>query len=91
MLSSWFKAPLIRTTVILTHEMGSNRLVLVHIAAVHIAAVLIEKVFSTFLYNTSSHCRSSGNLGTWGWLEVKDLKGAADYLLTRSDVDPKKI
>ena len=74
MLSGWFKTPLNGATVILTHGMGGNFLV-----SIHIAAMLIEKGFGILMYEMRSHGRSSGNLGTWGWLEVNDLNDAADY------------
>jgi pimeloyl-ACP methyl ester carboxylesterase len=86
MLSGWFIPPQNGATVILTHGMGGNRLDLMHIAS-----VLAERGFGLLMYDMRAHGRTTGNLGTWGWLEVNDLNGAADYLLTRPEVDQNRI
>ena len=85
-LSGWFIPPKNGATVILTHGMGGNRLDLMHIAS-----VLAERGFGLLMYDMRAHGRSAGNLGTRGWLEVNDLNGAADYLLTRPEVDHNRI
>jgi pimeloyl-ACP methyl ester carboxylesterase len=86
MLSGWFIPPQNGATVILTHGMGGNRLDLMHIAS-----VLAERGFGLLMYDMRAHGRSTGDLGTWGWLEVNDLNGAADYLLKRPEVDQNRI
>lgn len=86
MLSGWYIRPQNSATVILTHGMGGNRLDLMHIAS-----VLAERGFGLFMYDMRAHGRSTGNLGTRGWLEVNDLNGAVDYLLTRREVDQNRI
>lgn len=85
-LSGWYIPPKNGATVILTHGMGGNRLDLMHIAS-----VLAEREFGLLMYDMRAHGRSTGNLGTRGWLEVNDLNGAADYLLTRPEVDQNRI
>lgn len=85
-LSGWFIPPKNGATVILTHGMGGNRL-----DSMHIASVLAERGFGLLMYDMRAHGRSTGNLGTRGWLEVNDLNGAADYLLTRPQVNKNKI
>lgn len=86
MLSGWFIPPQNGATVILTHGMGGNRLDLMQAAS-----LLIDCGFGVMMYDMRAHGRSTGNLGTWGWLEVNDLTGAVDYLLTRPEVDPNRI
>jgi fermentation-respiration switch protein FrsA (DUF1100 family) len=85
-LSGWYIPPKNSATVILTHGVGGNRL-----DSLHIASVLAERGFGLLMYDMRAHGRSTGNLGTRGWLEVNDLNGAADYLLTRREVDQNRI
>jgi fermentation-respiration switch protein FrsA (DUF1100 family) len=85
-LSAWFIPSRRGPTVILTHGLGGNRLDLMPAAS-----LLIEDGFGVFMYDMRAHGRSTGNLGTWGWLEVNDLNGAVDYLLERDEVDPNQI
>jgi pimeloyl-ACP methyl ester carboxylesterase len=86
LLSGWFIPSQNTGTVILTHGIGGNRL-----DVMPAAKVLAEKGFGVLIYDLRAHGRSSGNLGTWGWVEVNDLHGAIDYLLSRPDVDPNRI
>ena len=91
-LSGWFISPQrgapLRNgaVIILTHGYGGNRLSLIKIAR-H----LVDQGFRVLLYEMRGHGRSSGDLSTWGWLEVNDLLGAVDYLKTRSDVDINRL
>jgi pimeloyl-ACP methyl ester carboxylesterase len=85
-LSGWFIPSKRGPTVILTHGLGGNRLDLMPAAS-----LLIEKGFGVLMYDMRAHGRSSGNMGTWGWLEINDLNGAVDYLLERQDVAPDQI
>jgi len=85
-LSGWFIPSQRGPTVILTHGMGGNRLDLMPAAS-----LLIEDGFGVLMYDMRAHGRSTGNMGTWGWLEVNDLNGAVDYLLERQDVLPYQI
>ena len=86
MLSGWFISPQNGATVILTHGMGGNRLDLMPVAS-----ILVKRGFGLLMYDMRAHGRSTGNLGTWGWMEVNDLNGAADYLMTRPEVHPNRI
>lgn len=86
MLSGWFVSPQNGATVIFTHGIGGNRLDLMPVAS-----ILAERGFGLLMYDMRAHGRSTGNLGTWGWLEVNDLNGAADYLMTRPEVHPNRI
>lgn len=85
-LSGWFIPSTVGPTIILTHGMGGNRLDLMPAAS-----LMIEQGFGILMYDMRCHGRSTGELGTWGWLEVNDLQGAVDFLLERKDVDPGKI
>lgn len=86
LLSGWFIPSRRGPTVILTHGMGGNRLDLMPAAS-----LLIENGFGVLMYDMRAHGRSTGNLGTWGWLEINDLNGAVDYLLERQDVSQNQI
>ena len=85
-LSGWFIPTRKGPTVILTHGWGGNRLDLMPAAS-----LLIEDGFGVLMYDMRCHGRSTGSLGTWGWLEINDLHGAVDYLLERSDVIQHQI
>jgi pimeloyl-ACP methyl ester carboxylesterase len=86
MLSGWFMPSRNGGTVVLTHGIGGNRL-----DVMPATKVLVEQGFGVLLYDLRAHGRSTGNLGTWGWVEVNDFHGAVDYLLSHSDVDPYRI
>lgn len=85
-LSGWFVPSRHRPTIILTHGLGGNRLDLMSAAS-----LLIEDGFGVLMYDMRCHGRSTGSLGTWGWLEINDLNGAVDYLLEKPDVDHDHI
>ncbi len=85
-LSGWFVPSRHGPTIILTHGLGGNRLDLMPAAS-----LLIENGFGVLMYDMRCHGRSTGGLGTWGWLEINDLYGAVDFLLERPDVDPEQI
>lgn len=86
MLSGWFMPSRNGGTVVLTHGIGGNRL-----DVMPAAKTLAEGGFGLLLYDLRAHGRSTGNLGTWGWVEVNDFHGGVDCLLNRSDVDPYRI
>ena len=85
-LSGWFVPSKRGPMIILTHGMGGNRLDLMPTAS-----LLIENGFGVLMYDMRCHGRSSGGIGTWGWLEINDLNGAADYLLGRPEVNPDQV
>jgi pimeloyl-ACP methyl ester carboxylesterase len=85
-LSGWFVPSRSGPIIILTHGLGGNRLDLMPAAS-----LLIEEGFGVLMYDMRCHGRSTGSLGTWGWLEINDLLGAVDYLLQRADVDHNRI
>ena len=86
LLSGWFIPSRWGPTIILTHGMGGNRLDLMPAAS-----LLLESGYGILMYDMRCHGRSTGSLGTWGWLEINDLNGAVDFLLERPDVDPGQI
>ena len=86
LLSGWFIPSRRGPTIILTHGMGGNRLDLMPAAS-----LLLESGFGVLMYDMRCHGRSTGSLGTWGWLETNDLHGAVEFLLERPDVDPGQI
>jgi len=72
LLSGWFIPSRRGPTIILTHGMGGNRLDLMPVAS-----LLLESGYGVLMYDMRCHGRSTGSLGTWGWLETNDLHGAA--------------
>ncbi|HNT24506.1 MAG TPA: alpha/beta fold hydrolase [Anaerolineales bacterium] len=85
-LAGWFVAPKNGATIILSHSFGANRQVVLPLAQ-----LLEQHGYGLLLYDMRAHGRSQGSLGTWGWLEVNDIFGAVDYLLTRSEVNPRQV
>ena len=85
-LSGWYVHSRNGSNIILTHGLGGNRLDLMPAAS-----LLIENGFGVLMYDMRCHGRSTGGLGTWGWLEINDLHGAVDYLLKKPDVNSKQI
>lgn len=85
-LSGWFVAAKNGATIVLCHGFSANRQVVLPLAR-----LLEQHGYGLLLYDMRAHGRSQGSLGTWGWLEVNDLFGAVDYLLTRSEVNPQRV
>ena len=85
-LSGWFVPGQNGAGVIVTHGLSGNRL-----TGVKVARMLVKRGYSVLLYDLRLHGRSSGDVSTWGWLEVNDLLGALDYLLSRAEVNPERI
>lgn len=75
-----------RTTIILSHGYGDNQDQMLPWADFFHAAG-----FSTFTYDMRSRGESGGDAVTLGAREQADLASVVDYLVTRSDVEVKKI
>lgn len=73
-------------TVILVHGFGGNRTWLLPQAA-----LLHDHGYNAFTIELRHHGTSEGTKSTLGLDEVNDVRGAIDYLLTRSDVNPDRI
>lgn len=54
-------------------------------------AFLHDAGYNLFVFDHRAHGQSGGKATTMGPLEVRDLRGAVDYLVSRPDVDPARI
>ena len=81
-LAGWFFPGSKTAAIILVHGKDANRQeMLPH------AAYLQRAGFSTLLFDARGRGESGGDMVTFGAKEPLDMKGAVDYLKTRSDVD----
>jgi len=85
-LAAWYFPSQNRAAVILLHGYKANRSTLLPIAA-----MLIRHGYGVILPDFRGHGDSEGELITFGHDEVRDVKAAHQYLLTRSEVDPERI
>ena len=53
--------------------------------------MLASQGFGVLVYDLRGHGESEGEVASYGWRDIDDVKGAIDYLLTRPDVDPQRI
>ena len=86
-LGGWFfprEKPL--GTVLACHGVGANRADLMDF----IYLLRIER-FQVLVFDFRGHGESDGHTVTYGRYEREDVLGAWDYLLTRKDVDPRRI
>src|ERR1044071_1013016 len=73
-------------TIILIHPLGSlNNNMLIY------AEFLASAGYGVFMIDLRAHGSSDGDTSTYGLHEADDIAGAADYLLTRLDVNGQKI
>ena len=75
-----------RAAVILAHGLGSSGSDMVF----H-AETLARAGYGVFLIDLRAHGSSDGDTSTFGLREADDVAGAVDYLLTRLDVDGRRI
>jgi dipeptidyl aminopeptidase/acylaminoacyl peptidase len=87
-LRGWFTppAPYNRAAVIFLHGLGTNR---EHLLGE--AARLVAHGYGALLFDLRNHGASDGNITTLGYVEVEDVRGAVNFLLARSEVDPQRI
>ena len=86
-LAGWF-FPLENNhgTVLACHGVGANRAdILEHIC------ILQEAGFQVLCFDFRGHGDSDGHTVTYGLRERQDVLGAWDYLMTRHDVDSKRV
>lgn len=86
-LTGWFlpgqrRAP----TLLLCHELGSSKLSLLSFAV-----ALQKEGYNVFLFDFRNSGESRGDMSSFGILEARDVIGAVDYLLTRKDVDVRRM
>lgn len=88
-LTGWFVPPPNDSdgaTLIFVHGYGGNRSGLLPQAA-----LLAEQGYGALLMDLRNHGDSAGDRTTFGWLEVRDVQGALDYLLVRPEVNASRI
>ena len=73
-------------TILVLHGWGCDK-------GTHLSEVIFlqQAGFNLFLFDTRGHGESQGNYTSLGWYEVRDVKGALDYLKTRKEVDINRI
>ncbi|HLO16715.1 MAG TPA: alpha/beta fold hydrolase, partial [Anaerolineales bacterium] len=73
-------------TILLIHPLGSsNTNMLIY------AEFLVNAGYGVFMIDLRAHGSSDGDTSTYGLREAEDVAGAADYLLSRMDVNGQKI
>ena len=75
-----------RATIVASH--GSHGTGPYHYPGV---AFLHDAGYNLFVFDHRAHGQSGGNATTLGPLEVRDLRGAVDYVTSRPDVAPDRI
>lgn len=85
-LSGWYIPSRNRAAVILLHGYGANR-----VEMLARAEFLARHQYGVLLYDLRGHAESGGTLRTNGWLDVKDVAAALDFLHRREDIDPNRI
>ncbi len=87
-LRGWFipPDPRNRAAIIFLHGLASNRDHLLDEAA-----LLASHGYGALLFDLRNHGASQGNITTLGYAEIEDARGAVNYVLTRSEVDPRRI
>lgn len=88
-LNGWFVPPPASgdgATIIYVHGIGGNRAQLNETVA-----WLYDHGYGAVMFDLRNHGDSDGNVTTMGYLEALDVRGAVDYALTRSEVNPEKI
>lgn len=86
-LSGWFlrgtaKGP----ALLLCHKLGASKDSLLNLA------IPLQKAgYNIFLFDFRNCGESKGSLSSFGILEARDVIGAIDYLMTRTDIDHNKI
>jgi pimeloyl-ACP methyl ester carboxylesterase len=85
-LAGWYVPSRNRAAIILVHGLnGSSSSMIYHAAAVATFG------YGVLMFDLRGHGSSQGDLCTGGIDEANDVLGAVDYLLSREDIDPRKI
>ena len=88
-LAGWFVPPDPQSDgaiLIFVHGLGGNRE-----EFLDEAAMLAGHGYGALLFDLRNHGQSEGTITTLGYAEVDDVRGAVAYLLTRPEVNPKRI
>jgi pimeloyl-ACP methyl ester carboxylesterase len=88
-LAAWFvpaESDGLSPTLIFIHGFGSNREELLDQTK-----LTHDHGYNALLLDLRNHGQSQGEITTFGYQEVIDVKAALEYLLARPDVDPDRI
>lgn len=87
-LRGWFIPPPShhRAVIIFVHGLATNRAHLLDEAA-----LLAQHGYGALLFDLRNHGASEGTVTTLGYWEAEDVRGAVAYVLTRTDVDARRI
>jgi pimeloyl-ACP methyl ester carboxylesterase len=85
-LGAWFLPGTRPESLIMVHGIGSNRTVLLEMAA-----DLHARGYNLLLLDLRAHGSSEGDISTLGVKEVRDIRAAAAFLQTQPEVDPNRI
>jgi len=85
-LRGWYIPSRNGAVVICVHGLGSNRE-----AFLEDAALLAAHDYGVLLFDLRNSGESEGTLTTLGLHEVKDVRGAVDFVLSQPDVDPARL
>jgi pimeloyl-ACP methyl ester carboxylesterase len=85
-LSGWHISSNNGATTILLHGYGANRTELIR----HVE-ILARHGYGVLIYDLRGHGQSGGKKRTYGWLDVRDVMAALDYLDRHDDVNMKRI
>lgn len=79
-LSAWFfKVSQPKSTIILVHDTGSNRLQF-DVETVDMIEDFMSKGYNVFLFDQRNSGESSGNTSAYGYMEWRDVIGAIDHV-----------
>jgi fermentation-respiration switch protein FrsA (DUF1100 family) len=79
-LAAWYTPPRNGAIILLAHGYGDNRPEWVY-------EMLAKKGYGVLAWDTRAHGESGGNVSTFGYLEVLDVKAALEYALSQPDVE----
>jgi alpha-beta hydrolase superfamily lysophospholipase len=85
-LQAWFAPGPERSVVIFVHGLWGNRMSLERDAA-----VFARHGHGVLLFDSRASGDSDGTVATWGDHEQLDARAAVDYVLTRAEVDPRRV
>lgn len=87
-LHGWFipPQPHNRAVIIFVHGLATNRAHLLDEAA-----LLARHGYGALLFDLRNHGTSEGTVTTLGYWEAEDVRGAVAYVLTRVEVDARRI
>ena len=85
-LSGWYIPSQNSAVVVLLHAYGGDRVsTLMH------AEMLYSNGYGVLMYDQRASGESEGEMLTWGWRDVADVKAVVDFLHNRSDVEVGSI